>query len=145
MRIRINYHGHSGPRGRYHNAYFSAYCGFFRVVLASDLRDCIKETGDAHVRHGTWHSCNDLDRRPERFSRVGATTGRDLVDGKTREMFQKAFTMFTPFASTPRSTTSEKSASSASNEMDDLKRQLDEMQKRIEKLSDTKTTTQGST
>jgi polyhydroxyalkanoate synthesis repressor PhaR len=54
---------------------------------------------------------------------------------RNMEMFEKAFTMFTPFAGTGRSTPAEKPASSGSNEMDDLKRQLDEMQKRLDKIS----------
>jgi polyhydroxyalkanoate synthesis repressor PhaR len=58
---------------------------------------------------------------------------------RNMEMFEKTFAMFAPFAPHARSTESEKPASSNSssspNEMDDLKRQLDEMQKRLDKLS----------
>jgi polyhydroxyalkanoate synthesis repressor PhaR len=54
---------------------------------------------------------------------------------RNMEMFEKAFTMFTPFAAAARSTPSDKPAASGGNEMDDLKRQLDEMQKRLDKIS----------
>ena len=74
------------------------------------------------------------DQMAQAFGGVGFGSMEEQVR-RNMEMFQKAFTMFTPFASTARSTTGEKPASSASNEMDDLKRQLDEMQKRLDKIS----------
>jgi polyhydroxyalkanoate synthesis repressor PhaR len=62
---------------------------------------------------------------------------------RNMEMFERAFAMFTPFArregqaseadkGTPRAGTSGGSA----DEIDDLKRQMEEMQKRLERLSD---------
>jgi polyhydroxyalkanoate synthesis repressor PhaR len=58
---------------------------------------------------------------------------------RNMEMFEKTFAMFAPFAPHARNTGPEKPASSnsssSSNDMDDLKRQLDEMQKRLDKLS----------
>jgi polyhydroxyalkanoate synthesis repressor PhaR len=56
---------------------------------------------------------------------------------RNMEMFEKTFAMFAPFTPHARNTAPEKPASSSSspNEMDDLKRQLDEMQKRLDKLS----------
>jgi polyhydroxyalkanoate synthesis repressor PhaR len=59
---------------------------------------------------------------------------------RNMEMFEKTFAMFAPFAPQARNTGAEKPASStpsssSSNDMDDLKRQLDEMQKRLDKLS----------
>jgi polyhydroxyalkanoate synthesis regulator protein len=51
------------------------------------------------------------------------------------EMFEKTFAMFAPFArgqAKPADKT--QSSSSSGSEMDDLKRQLDEMQKRLDKL-----------
>ena len=74
------------------------------------------------------------DQMAQAFGGVGFGSMEEQVR-RNMEMFQKAFTMFMPFASTARSTTSERPASSASNEMDDLKRQLDEMQKRLDKIS----------
>jgi polyhydroxyalkanoate synthesis regulator protein len=52
------------------------------------------------------------------------------------EMFEKTFAMFAPFArgqGKPADKTQNSSGGSGS-EMDDLKRQLDEMQKRLDKL-----------
>jgi polyhydroxyalkanoate synthesis regulator protein len=52
------------------------------------------------------------------------------------EMFEKTFAMFAPFArgqAKPADKT-QSSGSGSGNEMDDLKRQLDEMQKRLDKL-----------
>jgi len=58
---------------------------------------------------------------------------------RNMEMFEKTFAMFAPFAPHARNPGAEKPTSSNStsspNEMDDLKRQLDEMQKRLAKLS----------
>jgi len=60
---------------------------------------------------------------------------------RNMEMFEKAFAMFTPFAPTvPRSPAAEK-PQAAGNEMEELKRQLDEMQKRLDKLSGEKNET----
>ena len=62
---------------------------------------------------------------------------------RNMEMFERAFAMFAPFARREaQNAEAERSPAVASGgEIDDLKRQLDEMQKRIEKLSDGKTTT----
>jgi len=51
---------------------------------------------------------------------------------RNMEMFEKTFAMFAPFAR-GQSKPAEKTPGS-SNEMDDLRRQLDEMQKRLDKL-----------
>ena len=55
---------------------------------------------------------------------------------RNMEMFEKTFAMFAPFArgqAKPADKTQGSGAGSGS-EMDDLKRQLDEMQKRLDKL-----------
>jgi len=58
---------------------------------------------------------------------------------RNMEMFEKAFSMFTPFArrdaSGQEKTEAEKPATS-SEDIDALKRQMEEMQKRIDKISD---------
>src|SRR5271170_602039 len=55
-------------------------------------------------------------------------------------MFERAFAMFMPFARREaQNAEAEKTPAATGGEIDDLKRQLEEMQKRIEKLSDTKT------
>jgi polyhydroxyalkanoate synthesis repressor PhaR len=50
---------------------------------------------------------------------------------RNMEMFEKTFAMFAPFA---RGQTKPADKTSGSSEMDDLKRQLDEMQRRLDKL-----------
>ena len=55
---------------------------------------------------------------------------------RNMEMFQRAFTMFAPFARTENSEGADKPPSRGGNDIDDLKRQLDEMQKRLDRLGD---------
>jgi len=50
------------------------------------------------------------------------------------EMFEKTFAMFAPFARGQAKPADKTPGSGGSSEMDDLKRQLDEMQKRLDKL-----------
>ena len=69
------------------------------------------------------------------FGGVGFGPLEDQVR-RNMEMFEKTFAMFAPFARGQRATPGaapDKPAASG-NEMDDLKRQLDEMQKRLYKL-----------
>jgi len=69
------------------------------------------------------------------FGGVGFGPLEDQVR-RNMEMFEKTFAMFAPFARGQRATPGaapDKPAASG-NEMDDLKRQLDEMQKRLDKL-----------
>lgn len=56
---------------------------------------------------------------------------------RNMEIFEKTFAMFTPFAHGQTSSAGEKPAQrgGASSEMDELKRQLEEMQKRLDRLS----------
>jgi polyhydroxyalkanoate synthesis repressor PhaR len=57
---------------------------------------------------------------------------------RNMEMFQRAFTMFSPFAGRPGQTPGEpdKPAAGGSGDIDELKRQLEEMQKKIDRLGD---------
>jgi polyhydroxyalkanoate synthesis regulator protein len=52
------------------------------------------------------------------------------------EMFEKTFAMFAPFArgQAKPADKAQSSGGGSGSEMDDLKRQLDEMQKRLDKL-----------
>jgi polyhydroxyalkanoate synthesis repressor PhaR len=95
-------------------------------------------------------SIESLTREQEKFRHqlshaFGAGPFAPLEDQVRRnmEMFERAFAMFMPFARREaQNAEAEKTPAVASGgEIDDLKRQLDEMQKRIEKLSDGKTTT----
>jgi polyhydroxyalkanoate synthesis regulator protein len=74
------------------------------------------------------------------FGGVGFGPLEDQVR-RNMEMFEKTFAMFAPFArgqrAAPAAAAPDKPAekpAASSNEMDDLKRQLDEMQKRLDKL-----------
>ncbi len=66
------------------------------------------------------------------FGGVGFGPLEDQVR-RNMEMFEKTFAMFAPFARGQAKPTADKPQGSSS-EMDDLKRQLDEMQKRLDKL-----------
>ena len=59
---------------------------------------------------------------------------------RNMEMFERAFAMFTPFARREQQTASEpekrQSSPSDSDEIHDLKRQMEEMQKRLDRLTD---------
>jgi polyhydroxyalkanoate synthesis repressor PhaR len=95
-------------------------------------------------------SIESLTREQEKFRHqlshaFGAGPFAPLEDQVRRnmEMFERAFAMFMPFARREAANAeAEKTlpaTATTGGEIDDLKRQLDEMQKRIEKLSDTKT------
>jgi polyhydroxyalkanoate synthesis regulator protein len=70
------------------------------------------------------------------FGNVGFGPMEEQVR-RNMEMFEKAFAMFAPFGRPqPKAPEPEKpAAASGGSEMDDLKRQLDEMQKRLDKMS----------
>ena len=69
------------------------------------------------------------------FGNVGFAPMEEQVR-RNMEMFEKTFAMFAPFGR-PQSKPAapEKQAPSGTSDMDDLKRQLDEMQKRLDKMS----------
>jgi polyhydroxyalkanoate synthesis regulator protein len=56
------------------------------------------------------------------------------------EMFERAFAMFTPFARRESqgggAAEPEKAGGKSGGDIDDLKRQLDEMQRKVDRLSD---------
>jgi polyhydroxyalkanoate synthesis regulator protein len=59
---------------------------------------------------------------------------------RNMEMFERAFSMFTPFARREQQTAMEagkpQAGTSEGDEIHDLKRQMEEMQKRLDRLSD---------
>jgi polyhydroxyalkanoate synthesis repressor PhaR len=77
------------------------------------------------------------DQIAQTFGGVGFGSMEEQVR-RNMEMFEKAFTMFTPFSGAARTTPADKLAAGAGSEMDDLKRQLDEMQKRLDRMSGAK-------
>ncbi|HZD91165.1 MAG TPA: polyhydroxyalkanoate synthesis repressor PhaR [Pseudolabrys sp.] len=79
----------------------------------------------------------------EQMAQAFGVSGFGSIEEQARrnmEMFEKAFAMFTPFARGADKPAAEKPqasapAEAAGNEMDELKRQLEEMQKKIDRLS----------
>src|ERR1700755_2639754 len=93
-------------------------------------------------------SIESLTREQEKFRNqmaqafgVGAFTSLEDQVRRNMEMFERAFAMFAPFArrgeQPPANMTPDKNEKSAagSGDIDDLKRQLDDMQKRLDRLS----------
>ncbi len=90
-------------------------------------------------------SLESFTREQEKFRQqitqaFGATPFGPLVEDQVRrnmDMFKQAFSMFTPFARQGEAGAAEGDApASAGSDLDELKRQLAEMQKKIEKLGD---------
>ena len=54
---------------------------------------------------------------------------------RNMEMFERAFSMFTPFARERQNAESDKPQKQGGGEIDDLKKQMEEMQKRLDRLS----------
>jgi len=89
-------------------------------------------------------SIESLTREQEKFRQqltqaFGATAFGPIEEQVRRnmEMFERAFAMFTPFAKrdAQNAATDKPPRSAASDDIDGLKRQLDELQKRFERLS----------
>ena len=91
-------------------------------------------------------SIESLTREQEKFRHqmtqaFGAGPFAPLEDQVRRnmEMFERAFAMFAPFARREaQNADAEKPANSGGGEIDDLKRQLDDVQKRLDRLTETK-------
>ena len=94
-------------------------------------------------------SIDSLTREQEKFreqiSQAFGIGGFGAIEEQVRrnmEMFERTFAMFAPFArhgqsaETETSEKSEKAAPSSGGDINDLKRQMDEMQKRLDRLSD---------
>jgi polyhydroxyalkanoate synthesis repressor PhaR len=67
---------------------------------------------------------------------VGSFGGVDDQVRRNMEMFQRTFAMFAPFARRQAEAAADGAAERPAGELDDLKRQLNEMQKRLDRLSD---------
>jgi polyhydroxyalkanoate synthesis repressor PhaR len=76
----------------------------------------------------------------EQVAQAFGATGFGTLEDQVRrnmEMFQRAFTMFAPFARKENQTPEgEKPPPRGGSEIDDLKRQLDEMQRRLDRMGD---------
>ena len=91
-------------------------------------------------------SLESFTREQEKFRQqitqaVAATPFGPLVEDQVRrnmEMFKQAFSMFTPFGQRGESAAAEvekPAPASSGSDLDELKRQLDEMRKKVERLS----------
>jgi len=91
-------------------------------------------------------SIESLTREQEKFRQqmaqafgVGAFTSLEEQVRRNMEMFERAFAMFAPFArreSQSSGTGESEKPSSKSGDIDDLKRQLEEMQRKVDRLTD---------
>ena len=87
-------------------------------------------------------SLESFTREQEKFRQqitqaFGATPFGPLVEDQVRrnmDMFKQAFSMFTPFARHGENPGEAEPPASSGNDLDELKRQLSEMQKKIDKL-----------
>jgi polyhydroxyalkanoate synthesis repressor PhaR len=110
------------------------------------LRQLIRFYGDAMqimVPRYLEVSMESLTREQEKFRQqltqtFGMGTFGMLEEHARRnmEMFERAFAMFAPFARRENQAGEEDKGARGSGELDDLKRQLAEMQKRLDKLTD---------
>ena len=90
-------------------------------------------------------SLDSLTREQEKFreqiSQAFGMGGFGAIEEQVRrnmEMFERTFAMFAPFArqSSNQNAEPEKAAPKPPGDIDDLKRQMEEMQKRLDRLSD---------
>jgi polyhydroxyalkanoate synthesis repressor PhaR len=91
-------------------------------------------------------SIESLTREQEKFRQqmaqafgVGAFTSLEEQVRRNMEMFERAFAMFAPFAHREGQgggTSEPEKSPSKSGDIDDLKRQLEEMQKKVDRLTD---------
>ena len=91
-------------------------------------------------------SLESLTQQQEKFrsqmAQAFGATGFGPLEEQVRrnmEMFEKAFGMFAPFVRKENQAASDKAAAAAepSGDIDTMKRQLEEMQKRLDKMTDT--------
>jgi polyhydroxyalkanoate synthesis repressor PhaR len=109
------------------------------------LRQLIRFYGDSMqmlVPRYLETSIDSLTREQQKFrdqmSQALGVSGFGALDDTVRrnmEVFQRAFSMFTPFARRDDETGEAEKPVSATSDLDELKRQLTDMQKKVEKLS----------
>jgi polyhydroxyalkanoate synthesis repressor PhaR len=81
----------------------------------------------------------EQEKMREQVAQAFGATGFGTLEDQVRrnmEMFQRAFTMFAPFARKETQESGDKPPPRGGGEIDDLKRQLDEMQRRLDRLGD---------
>jgi len=114
------------------------------------LRQLIRFYGDSmqmlvprYLEQSMQSLTSQQDKFREQMAQAFGNVGFGPMEEQVRrnmEMFEKTFAMFSPFTrpqqAKPASAAPDKPASAGGgNDMDDLKRQLDEMQKRIDRMS----------
>src|SRR2546423_5776591 len=109
------------------------------------LRQLIRFYGDSMqmlVPRYLETSIDSLTREQQQFrdqmSQAFGASGFGPLDEQVRrnmEVFQRAFSMFTPFARRDEEAAETEKPASSPSDLDELKRQLSEMQKKVEKLS----------
>jgi polyhydroxyalkanoate synthesis repressor PhaR len=109
------------------------------------LRQLIRFYGDSmqmlvprYLEQSMQSFTGQQDKFREQMAQAFGGVGFGSMEDQVRlnmEMFEKTFAMFAPFArGQAKSAESEKPTSGGGNEMNELKRQLEEMQKRLDKL-----------
>ena len=90
-------------------------------------------------------SIESLTREQEKFRQqmsqafgVGPFAPLEDQVRRNMEMFERAFAMFAPFARREAQASEAEKPASSGGEIDDLKRQLDDVQKRLDRLTETK-------
>jgi polyhydroxyalkanoate synthesis repressor PhaR len=113
------------------------------------LRQLIRFYGDSmqmlvprYLEQSMQSFTGQQDKFREQMAQAFGATGLGPIEEQARrnmEMFEKAFAMFTPFARGGQEKPAEEkpqAGGSGGGEMNELKRQLEEMQKKIDRLSD---------
>jgi polyhydroxyalkanoate synthesis repressor PhaR len=81
----------------------------------------------------------DQEKFREQMKQAMGASGLGALEDQVRrnmELFQRAFSMFTPFARHEEQSSEAEKSQRSGGEIDELKRQLDEMQKRLDRMSD---------
>jgi polyhydroxyalkanoate synthesis repressor PhaR len=112
------------------------------------LRQLIRFYGDSmqmlvprYLEQSMQSLTSQQDKFREQMAQAFGNAGFGPMEEQVRrnmEMFEKAFAMFSPFARPQQAKpagTDKPASSGGGNDMDELKRQLDEMQKRLDRMS----------
>jgi polyhydroxyalkanoate synthesis repressor PhaR len=109
------------------------------------LRQLIRFYGDSmqmlvprYLEQSMQSLTSQQDKFREQMAQAFGNVGFGPMEEQVRrnmEMFEKTFAMFAPFGRPQTKPAAPEKPASSGSDMDDLKRQLDEMQKRLDKMS----------